>query len=211
MTETRPADQIPPGGDPLTDFTWEPWAPHEVAKRLQGVDVPWAFAAGWAVDLFVGGAAREHEDVEVAVPSASFAAIQTALLPYRFDIVGAGLKWPISDRDAFVQTHQTWLRDPVTGVYVLDVFREPHDGDVWICQRDTSIRRPYSEVIRQTDDGLPYLAPEIVLLFKARLSRPKDEDDLNRVLPLLDPRAQTWLWHALKKVQPGHPWIARVE
>lgn len=211
MTETRAADQIPPGGEPFTDFTWEPWTPHEVAKRLAGVDVPWAFAAGWAVDLFRGGAGREHEDVEVAVPIAGFAAIQKALEPYEFDIVGAELKWAISDRRAFEQTHQTWLRDPLTGVYVLDVFREPHDGDVWICGRDRSIRRPYSEVIRRTNDGLPYLAPEIVLLFKARLSRPKDEDDLNRALPLMDPSARSWLRHALEKVHPGHPWIARVE
>jgi hypothetical protein len=58
MTETQAADQIPPGGEPLTDFTWEPWTPQEVAGRLAGVDVPWAFAAGWALELFRGAATR---------------------------------------------------------------------------------------------------------------------------------------------------------
>jgi hypothetical protein len=210
MTDRVVADQIPPGGEPLTEFTWEQWTLQDVASRLAGVDVPWAFAAGWAIELF-GAGGREHEDVEVAVPIAGFAAIQRALEPYEFDIVGPELKWAISDRQAFVQTHQTWLRDPATGVYVLDVFREPHDGDVWICRRDHSIRRPYSEVIRRTSDGLPYVAPEIVLLFKARWARPKDEDDLNRALPLLDPQARTWLREALEKVHPGHAWIARVQ
>jgi hypothetical protein len=124
---------------------------------------------------------------------------------------GAEQKWAISDQRAFAQTHQTWVRDPVTGVYVLDVFREPHDGDVWICRRDSSIRRSYSEVIRRTKDGLPYIGPEIVLLFKARWSRPKDEDDLNSALPLLDADARGWLRHALEKVHPGHAWIASVE
>lgn len=212
MTETRSADQIPPGGDPLTDFKWEPWTPQEVASRLAGVEVPWAFAAGWALELFVGGGGREHEDIEVAVPVAGFAALQKALEPYVFDIVGAEQKkWKISDRRALAQTHQTWLRDPATGVYVLDVFREPHAGDVWICGRDSSIRRPYSEVIRRTSDGLPFLAPEIVLLFKARLARPKDEDDLNRALPVLDTNERSWLRRALETVHPGHPWIARLE
>lgn len=211
MTETPTVDQIPPGGEPLTDFTWTPWTPHEVAIRLAGVDVPWAFAAGWAIDLFRGGDGREHEDIEIAVPIAGFDAIQNALKPYEFDIVGAGQKWAISDHQAFVQTHQTWLRDPATGAYMLDVFREPHDGDVWICRRDSSIRRPYPEVIRRTDDGLPYLAPEIVLLFKARWSRPKDEGDMNGVLPLLDAHSRGWLRAALEQVNPGHAWIARLE
>jgi hypothetical protein len=133
MTETPAADQIPPGGEPLTDFTWEPWTPPKVASRLAGVDVPWAFAAGWALELFLkekgGVGSREHE----------------------------------------------------------------------------------AEAIRRTNDGLPYLAPEIVLLFKARWSRPKDEDDLNRVLPLLDAPARRWLRQALERVHPGHAWIARVE
>jgi hypothetical protein len=215
MTETPAADQIPPGGEPLTDFTWEPWTPPKVASRLAGVDVPWAFAAGWALELFLkekgGVGSREHEDIEIAVAITGFAAIQKALEPYEFDVVGAGQKWAISDHRAFVQTHQTWLRDPATGVYVLDVFRETHDRDVWICRRDQTIRRPYAEAIRRTNDGLPYLAPEIVLLFKARWSRPKDEDDLNRVLPLLDAPARRWLRQALERVHPGHAWIARVE
>jgi hypothetical protein len=215
MTQTRAADQIPPGGDAMPDFTWEPWTPPEVARRLAGVDAPWAFAAGWALELFLkekGGVdSREHEDIEVALPITAFGAIQKALEPYEFDIVGAGQKWAISDHGAFVKTHQTWLRNPATGVYVLDVFREPHEGDVWICRRDQTIRRPYAEAIRRTDDGLPYLAPEIVLLFKARWSRPKDEDDLDRVLPLLDAPARRWLRQALERVHPGHAWIARVE
>jgi aminoglycoside-2''-adenylyltransferase len=210
MTDRVVADQIPPGGEPLPDPRWEPWTPAEVAHRLRAVDAPWAFAAGWALDLFRGSVSRDHEDVELAVPIAGFAAVQQALRPYEFDLVGGGQKWAISDHRAFVLTHQTWLRDPATGVYVLDVFREPHDGDVWICRRDTSIRLPYSEAVRRTAGGLPYLAPEIVLLFKAKLSRPKDEDDLNGVLPLLDAHAIGWLRQALEMVHPGHAWIARV-
>ena len=39
--------------------------------------------------------------------------------------------------------YQTWLRDPATGNYLLDVFREPQpDGDTWICRRDERIRFP---------------------------------------------------------------------
>jgi len=36
--------------------------------------------------------------------------------------------------------HQTWVREPGTNVYRLDIFREPHSGDTWICRRDATIR-----------------------------------------------------------------------
>jgi aminoglycoside-2''-adenylyltransferase len=211
MTETAASDQIPAGGEPMTDFTWESWTPEEVARRLSGVDVPWAFAAGWALDLFRGSVTRDHEDVEIAVPAAFFNAIQAAFAGYEFDVVGAGRKWPLADKTAFDFMHQTWLREPDTGVYKLDVFREPHDGDTWICRRDTSIRRPYAEVRHRTQAGLPFVAPEIVLLFKARLSRPKDQIDLDGTLPLLDPAARAWLRWALERVHPGHAWLERLE
>lgn len=211
MTDPSASDQMPPGGEPLTEFVWESWTLEEVARRLSGVEVLWGFAAGWALDLFRGSITREHEDVEIVVPAAGFDAILAAFPHYEFDVVGAGRRWPLSDRRAFDFMHQTWLRNPNTGVYKLDVFREPHDGDTWICRRDQSLRRPYSEVILRTAAGLPYVAPEIVLLFKARLQRPKDETDLDGTLPLLDTAARTWLRSALEQVHPGHAWLARLE
>ena len=45
----------------MTDFTWESWTLEEVARRLSGVDVPWAFAAGWALELYRGAITRELE------------------------------------------------------------------------------------------------------------------------------------------------------
>ncbi len=92
--------------------------------------------------------------------------------------------------------HQTWLRDPATGAYLLDVFREPHDGNIWICRRDRSIRLPYGEIVHHTRGGIPYLAPALALLFKAKHVRPKDQADFDATLPHLSPEqraALSWL------------------
>lgn len=210
MTDPRTSDQIPPGGEPVPDPAWDSWTPDEVARRLSSVNVPWAFAAGWALDLFRGSVTREHDDIEITVPAACFDAIRAAFGEYEFDVVGAGRRWPLADRAAFEFMHQTWLREPDRDVYRLDVFREPHDGDTWICRRDNSIRRPYSQVLHRTVDGLPYVAPEVVLLFKARLARPKDEIDFEGAVPLLDPAAKSWLRWALERVHPGHAWLERL-
>ena len=51
------------------DADWEGWRPETAAHALAGVDVPWAVAAGWAIDLFLGHQRREHDDLELAVPA----------------------------------------------------------------------------------------------------------------------------------------------
>jgi hypothetical protein len=66
--------------------------------------------------------------------------IRAALADYEFDVVGAGKRW--LDSPAFDIMHQTWVREPATGIYRLDIFREPHDGDIWICRREQCIRLP---------------------------------------------------------------------
>jgi hypothetical protein len=99
------------------------------------------------------------------------------------------------------------VREPATGVYRADIFREPHDGSTWICRRDETIRLPYQQIIRRTPAGIPYLVPEIVLLFKAKHVRPKDAADFEATLPLLRPAAVEWLRDTLARVHPGHAWL----
>lgn len=61
-----------------------------------------------------------------------------------------------------------------------------------------------------TSDGIPYLMPEIVLLFKAKHDRPKDHADFEGTLPLLDDQQRTWLGAGLARVHPGHVWLERL-
>jgi hypothetical protein len=207
---------MPPGGEPLGDFVWAPWTPHEAAELLEGVDAPWCVAAGWALDLFRGEQTREHEDLEVAVPLGSFGEVAAALADYDVAVVGgpgdgSGRRWPLDSPAADV-FHQTWVSDPGTNVYRLDVFREPHDGDTWICRRDETIRLPYSQIVRRTADGVPYLSPEVVLLFKAKhATEAKNDADFAGTVPRLTQAGQAWLRAALERVHPGHAWVDRLE
>jgi hypothetical protein len=55
--------------------------------------------------------------------------------------------------------------------------------------------------------GLPYLAPEIVLLFKAKHLGPRDRTDFGNALPALSAEARRWLRDAIEKTHPGHEWL----
>ena len=119
-----------------------------------------------------------------------------------------GLARPLaSARHLLEPTHQTWVLEPATRVWRFDIFREPSDGDTWISRRDERIRLPFDEVIAHTADGIPYGRPEIVLLYKAKHSRPKDDGDFAAALPLLGPERRAWLANAIELVHPGHRWL----
>lgn len=187
------------------------WTPHEVAGRLAGVAAPWYVAAGWALDLFRGAQRREHHDIEIGVPAGRFAEIRERCAGFEFDAVGDGRIWAAATAAELDATWQTWLREPATGRYLLDVFREPHDGDTWICRRDETIRLPYAEIIARTADGVPYLIPELVLLFKAKGVRPKDQTDFDHTVPLLSRERRGTLSGLLRRVHPGHAWLAALD
>jgi hypothetical protein len=61
-----------------------------------------------------------------------------------------------------------------------------------------------ADAIRHSADGIPYLAPEIVLFTKTTHARDKDVVDQNHLVPTLDPRARRWLHDAIAMVHPGH-------
>ena len=194
------------------DADWQAWRPAEAAQRLRGIDVPWCVAAGWSIDLFVGRERRDHEDLEIAIPA------------HRFDDVAAAfgdLEWyaptgdeqlaaVAEDRGRLRKTHQTWGLDVPAKAWRIDVFREPTDGDAWVCRRDERIRLRYDELIERSATGIPFVRPEVALLFKAKAARPKDEDDLAAVLPLLDATRRRLLRDWLELVHPGHTWLAHL-
>ena len=195
------------GWDLGDDPPWEPWTPHDVAAPLAKVGTRWYVVAGWAIDLFLGRQTREHKDPEIGVPKSGFELVKKAL-PGTWHVVGGGRARPVTP-ESLAEHFQTWLW--IDGAYRLDVFRDPHAGNSWVCRRDQSIRRPYGESLALSADGIPYLAPEQVLLFKAKHDRDKDRRDLAEALPAMRPDARTWLRDALAVVHPGHAWLQALD
>jgi hypothetical protein len=79
--------------------------------------VPWYVAAGWAIDLFLGGHYREHEDLEIAVPNGRLDEIVALFPELEFCVItGQEEATHLAEaRDRLDDTHQTWVREPETG------------------------------------------------------------------------------------------------
>jgi len=85
------------------------------------------------------------------------------------------------------------------------------EGDRWVYRRSPTIGGSIADMGLTTDAGIPYLAPEIQLLYKSGTGQQKDLDDLTSVLPVLPRQGAEWLLCCLQEQYPtGHPWIAYV-
>ena len=76
---------------------WDAWSPHEAARHLEELAAPWYVTAGWALDLFLGAQTREHDDLEIGVPSQRFAEVREALAGFEFVVIGDGKAWPMTE------------------------------------------------------------------------------------------------------------------
>jgi hypothetical protein len=86
---------------------------------------------------------------------------------------------------------------------------ESSDGD-WASRRNPGIRRPVAGIGKTSTDGIPYLALEIQLFYKAKNLRPKDETDFTAVLPSLTREQRQWLSDAITRTHGDHPWRDRL-
>ncbi len=189
------------------------WTPDQAADALKGLAAPWAVAGGWALDLWLGEQTREHEDIEVTVPTAFFPDAQA-----RIEALGLKL-FAIDDGQVIAleageapgrHTHQTWVMDPAVRGWRMDIFREPGDAQTWVYRRTRELSAPRAWASGRTASGIPYVAPQIVLLFKAKAARDKDEADFAMAAPRLSAEARAWLAAGLEVIHPGHPWIGRL-
>lgn len=88
----------------------------------------------------------------------------------------------------------------------LEFLLEEAEGDRWVYRRDANIVRPLGAIGRRSRSGIPSLAPEIVLLYKARNPTDRDGADFRALAGRLDPDARGWLSDALAMSHPRSPW-----
>lgn len=102
-----------------------------------------------------------------------------------------------------------WLRASGADPWEYDVILMDVTSTRWTFKRYARISLPLDEIL-WTRQGIPYLRPEIQLLYKAPGLRPKDQADFEACLHLFEPGPRAWLRSALGIAHPGHPWLAHL-
>jgi hypothetical protein len=191
---------------------WASTTPEEAASWFSSLTVPWWIAGGWALDLFLGRQFREHGDLDVGVLRRDLPQLLATLPNWEIFEAQNGalsqLRYGIAPRQ---DVNSLWCRPVGSTLWSAEVLLDTSDTEFWVFRRQPRIRRPLNEVIRRTPLGLPYLAPEVQLLYKARAPRPRDQRDFAQVVPRLDFRARKWLRESLQMTQPAHCWLVALD
>jgi len=183
---------------------WDPLEPAQVAELFRASSVRWWIAGGRAARI--GAPARHHEDTDVAVRLDDVDELRKDLAGWHLWEANSGTLRPLLSGDTLTAgCEQLWARRSAQQPWQLDLLLN-RGTDEWVFKRDARIRVPWERALH-TVDGIPYLRPEIVLLHKAHLDRPKDRADL--AAARLDPGARAWLADALTQTG-NHSWATLV-
>ena len=198
--------------------TW--WITHYGFSHLEAIANEWKEAAfewyvsgGWALDLLVGRVQRVHHDVDVVVPRSAQLELQSYLIERGWTLITPFEKrlesWPQHMR-LELPRHQVHAHrdDTFIDILLTDM------ADAWRYRREPLVLRSKEKMSLRSESGIPYLAPELVLLFKSKNTsnheRAKDQMDFEKTLPHLEPERRAWLRWALMATNPEHSWIQQL-
>lgn len=181
--------------------------PLKAASLMRDFAASWFIAGGWAIDLFLGKQTRAHDDVEIAMFRRDQLALQKYLCNWNLKKVESGafsawrqnefLELPVHEIHCFNENEERFL----------EILLNESDGEQWIFRRNFAVTKPIRELFSTTDSGMNFLRPEVVLLYKSKNPRAKDERDFQKALKHLDSESKEWLKNALSICYSEHRWL----
>jgi len=184
-----------------------------VAAEMKDATFEWYVSGGWALDLFLENVERVHHDVDLVIPRQFQLDLQKYLTERGWRLVTPFEKrlesWPRYMRLELPRHQVHAYRDE----QFIDLLLTDME-DVWRYRREPLILRSKEKISLVSKSGIPYLAPELGLLFKSKNTsgreRTKDQPDFEKVLPHLELERRAWLYWALMATSPDHPWIKQL-
>jgi len=179
-----------------------------VSALMHGFKPSWCIAGGWALDLFLGQISRPHEDLEIAIFRQDQTSLHRHLSDWIFQKVVDGRKivWP-ADEELKLPIHEIHAYSTKDSQLSLEFLLNERIANDWVFRRDMRIRMPLKDAIILAKENLPILCPAIVLLFKAKNTKPKDEADFRSVREAMSHQQRRWLKESLRACHPTHPWL----
>lgn len=110
-----------------------------------------------------------------------------------------------------LDVNSLWCRGLGEQLWKFELLLDEAEGEHWTYRRNPHVRRELRTVVNRSPEGIPYLAPEIQLLYKAKSARPRDAADFEAVVPHLSVDARAWLRQSLASTLPSHPWTPKLE
>ena len=173
-----------------------------IKKTMDRFGYPWFIAGGWAIDLFLDRETRIHEDIEIGI----YRKHQMKLYGY-FD---KNKKYYSNNKSRTgkyekLVWNKEYLRLPIHELYIkyedieLEVLLNEKNENEWIYRRNEKIKLDEKKVILFNRNSIPYLCPEIVLLYKTKELRSKDIEDISNTTEKMNDSQLKWLFDSIEE------------
>ena len=220
----------------------------ELKRLMESIGVRWAVCGGDAIDLFVGKQTRLHKDIDVAVLWDDREQIIQGFLDMKWRVFepDGGLLREIRSLSEDLRTEDNlWCIRPGTDSYTIvrhhdnyyEISTDREDQDIldyvevlfnrvmngqFLYKRNPSIY--LDNYLYHSESGIPYLAPEMVLLYKSIFVRyTNSPEEAHRIMvenyrhdfdvaaEKMTMEQRQWLENALLCSYPnGHEWIGKL-
>lgn len=206
----------------------------EIREFMANARFQWAVCGGFALDLFLDKDTRMHGDIDICVFERDREAILRYMLQKDWNVYefrGQGKVRLLKDasssepgrnlmcvkeicdivkfypsEDEEILYHQ-FFHTGIRKLNYLEYLFNSMDGACLVFDREGRLKRELSSAILFRD-GIPYLAPEIVLLYKA--SNPENADyqfDFEQAYVHMSDDQKEWFLHGIDVLYPdGHIW-----
>jgi hypothetical protein len=184
---------------------WEPLSVTATVETFRAASFRWWISGGRALELHLGRSWRDHEDTDVGLARGDVVELPMVLDGWDLHVAAGGRlqRWAGQELRAELDQNNLWCRRHPEGAWSLDVAIAEGDRNNWCYRRDARVRVPWGDAILHTSEGVPYLPPELQLLFKSKDRRGKDDVDAGQVVPILAPFRRDRLARLLPA---DHPW-----
>jgi hypothetical protein len=202
----------------------------------------WYVCGGVAIDVYLGKQTRIHKDLDIAVfreDRNSIIALMLATGWRVFEACGGGVIHELFDKQqpfekrnlfCFTSNENRCRLEPLGNdrykfslekkeqkgfTYIEFLFNQRDDKNFYL-PGDANLKRELNKALLKSNEGVPYLAPEIVLFYKSSYLEysPDTFDhyhDFDLTLPFLDEEQKQWLRDALEKEFANeHVWLQRL-
>jgi hypothetical protein len=193
--------------------SWSPLSVDAVVEVMRGAEFFWCLAGGHAIERVVGQPYRAHEDIDVVVLRPDLPAVQRHLEGWQLsaaDPPGSLRTWEPRERLPW-RVHDVWAHRADSTAWELQLMIQEADGDCWYFRRDDRVNGRLADLGVMVG-GVPCLRMDLQLLYKSKSARAKDDEDFERVLPVLAREQRESLLEWLRLTNPGgHQWIEMLE